>query len=52
MPVFSKSFFALVRGHFVAFSFLSAWHFSLVFLINILIFYFFFSVVFFAEFLI
>jgi len=26
MPVFSQSFFALVSGHFMAFSLLSAWH--------------------------
>lgn len=29
MTILSQSFFAFVRGHLVAFSFLSAWHFTL-----------------------
>ena len=35
MTVLSQSFFALVRGHLVAFSFLSAWHNENIFIVTV-----------------
>ena len=35
MTVLSQSFFALVRGHLVAFSFLSAWHNENIYIVTV-----------------